>query len=147
VGLHAGPARLQEFHELRHRNHGDADTREVRIQPFQVHANPLHLWGRDVVLFKLVLLRGDILGGGISEQLLVFRLAIVRHREIDVEGKRLGVTGQTVEDRLSLAHLLGGQNGRNRVQSVGRVQCLEFEHGLLGGGLFRVLKFCGYGRR
>lgn len=88
-----------------------------------------------MILPQLMLLRRDIFGDGVREQLLAFGLAVVRHRKIDLERERLGVAGQTVEDRLSLAHLLGGQNGRNRGQSVGRVQCFQFEHRLLCGCL------------
>ena len=93
-----------------------------------------------MILLKLVFLRRDIFSDGIREQLLALGLAVVRHGEIDVEGERPGVAGQTVEHRLSLAHLLGGQNGRNRVQTVGRVQCFQFQRCLLCGSFLPRLE-------
>lgn len=140
VRLHPGPALLQERCQGSGGQLGHGLAGEGLDKPFQLPANPRHLRGRDLVLLELVLLRGDVVGHGFVEFLLPFRLAIVREREIDVEGERAGLAFEPAKDRLGFVELCVGKtcDGRARIAFAEPIHFLHRALGLSFGARLEV---------
>ena len=67
----------------------------------------------DQVLFEIVLLGRDEIGGGIDERFFVLRLTVVRQGEFDVERQRMGLIADSPKSDLGIADLFGRQFRRD----------------------------------
>jgi hypothetical protein len=126
VRLHPGPVFLQEPGHGCRGEFRDGLAGERRQQPFQVFANPVHLGRRKLILGEFMFLGRDVFRHGLSQRLLLFRLAVVGEGEVEVERQRTRQAREPAKDRFGLVKLILSQPGDGRARAGVTLEPIHF---------------------